>query len=147
MNCEIYSLLAIKYNFKSWGKGQLVRLISNEVNEIVHTSALMVCNQSTLAGNLRVAPGQTPDQDTFTVIFHRERSGPRTLKSLAAMKLGRIDPSFRSFKTTHLRIETLNGDALTVFGDGEILTRAPTLEFGIHPKRLKIYCDRNPSSS
>jgi len=147
MNCEIYSLLAIKHIFKSWGKGQLVRLISNEVNEIVHTSALMVCNQSTLAGNLRVAPGQTPDQDTFTVIFHRERSGPRTLKSLAAMKLGRIDPSFRSFKTTHLRIETLNGDALTVFGDGEILTRAPTLEFGIHPKRLKIYCDRNPSSS
>ncbi len=140
-NCEIYSLLATRTIFRNWGKGHLVRLISDEVNEVVHTSILMVCNQSTLAGNLRVAPGQSPDQETFTVMYQRNPCGSGTLKSLAKMKFGKIDPSFHSFKTKRLRIESLNGDALQAFGDGEILTSMPTLDFQIHPKRLKVFSE------
>jgi|GEM_PF-3247626 len=141
MNCEVYSLLALKHIVNTWGKGHLVRLISDEVTEVVHTSVLMVCNQSTLAGNLKVAPGQSPNSDEFTVIFHREPSGFRTLKALAQMKLGRLDSSFRSFKTKRLRIETLNGERISVFGDGEILTEDSSLEFGIFPKRLRVFSE------
>ncbi|MBU6153597.1 MAG: hypothetical protein KGP28_04780 [Bdellovibrionales bacterium] len=141
LNCEIYSLLATRAMIRNWGKGHLVRLISDEVNEVVHTSILMVCNQSTLAGNLRVAPGQTPDQDTFTVLYHRDPCGTSTLKALAKMKIGQLDSTFRSFRTSRLRIESLNGEPLQAFGDGEILTSRPTLDFGIHPKRLRIFSD------
>ena len=141
-NCEIYSLLATRTMMKNWGRGHLVRLVSEELNEVVHTSILMVCNQSTLAGNLRVAPMQTPEEDSFTVMFHKEPCGSGTLKSLAKMKFGRLDSGFRSFKTKKLRIESLNGEPLQAFGDGEILTTSSSLDFRVHPKKLKIFSDR-----
>ncbi len=141
-NCEIYSMLATKTIFQNWGRGHLVRLISEELNEVVHTSILMVCNQSTLAGNLKVAPDQTPHQEEFTVLFHRNPCGAGTLRSLARMKLGRMDSLFRSFKTKCLRIVSLNGEAIQAFGDGEILSSSPSLDFSIHPKKLRIFSER-----
>ncbi len=55
------------------------------------------------------------------------------------MKFGKIDSSFITYKTDGLRIESLNGAPITVFGDGEILTRSPVLEFRAYPKKLRMY--------
>ncbi len=96
-------------------------------------------NQSTLAGNLKVAPGQSKHTENFTVLIHPGVCGIKTVKGLGAMKFGRIDSSFVSYKTSQIRIESLNGAPLSVFGDGEILTRSPVLEFRAYPKKLKVF--------
>jgi diacylglycerol kinase family enzyme len=146
-NCEVYSFLAAKTIFQNWGKGVQARLISDEFNEVVHTSVLMVCNQATLAGNLRVAPTGIRNTGNFTVIFQRPPPGFTTLKALAKMKFGVLDSSFCSFQTKHLRVESLDGSPLPVFGDGEILETSPVLNFGIHPKKIRVFRDRVPSNS
>jgi diacylglycerol kinase family enzyme len=139
MNCEIYSALALKNIFKNWGKGLQVRITRDrEVNEMT-LSALMICNQSTLAGNLKVAPGQNKHSETFTVLIHPGVCGIKTVKGLGAMKFGRIDSSFIRYKTAQIKIESLNGEPISVFGDGEILTRSPVLEFRAYPKKLKVF--------
>lgn len=139
MNCEIYSALALKNIFKNWGKGYQVRITRDGVSEEMALSALMICNQSTLAGNLKVAPGQSKHTENFTVLIHPGVCGIKTVKGLGAMKFGRIDSSFVSYKTSEIRIESLNGAPLSVFGDGEILTRSPVLEFRAYPKKLKVF--------
>ena len=99
----------------------------------------MVCNQSTLAGNLKVAPDQTKDSDTFTVLIHPEVCGFSTLKGLAEIKLGKINDSFISFKTKSLQITHMSDESMEVFGDGEILTQGKTLNFTHYPRKLKIF--------
>jgi diacylglycerol kinase family enzyme len=139
MNCEIYSALALKNILKNWGKGLQVRITQNGLREEMTLSALMICNQENLAGNLKVAPGQNKHSDTFTVLIHPGACGMKTLRGLGSMKFGKIDSSFITYKTESIRIESLNGAPLTVFGDGEILTRSPVLEFRAFPKKLKVF--------
>lgn len=139
MNCEIYSALALKNIVKNWGKGLQVRITREGLSEELTLSALMICNQSTLAGNLKVAPGQNKHSDTFTVLIHPGVCGFKTLQGLGSMKFGKIDSSFITYKTDGLRIESMNGAPITVFGDGEILTRSPVLEFRSHPKKMRMY--------
>jgi diacylglycerol kinase family enzyme len=145
LSCEIYSLLAVKRIISSWGMGHRVRISSDEFSQTIETSVLMICNQSKLAGNLTVAPDQTPHSKTFTILHHQEKSGFSTLKSLLAMKLGRLNQSFKTFKTEKLVLESLNGEPLSVFGDGEILTSGTRLEFMRHPKKLRIFSEGSVS--
>jgi diacylglycerol kinase family enzyme len=139
MNCEIYSVLAAKQILQNWGKGLRLRIQGDHFDRVLTTSVVMICNQSTLAGNLKVAPGQVKNAEEFTVLLHPEACGFGTLKGLGEMKLGRINDSFISFKTRKLKIENLGGEPLPVFGDGEILTAGQSLEFKSYPKKLKIY--------
>ena len=139
VSCEIYSLLAVKQIISNWGKGHRVRIKGDQFERELTVSSVMVCNQSTLAGNLKVAPHQTKNCEDFTVLIHPEPCGFSTLKGLAGIKAGNIDRSFISFKTKFLEIEFLNDKANSVFGDGEILTTAKKLVFRRYPKKLKIY--------
>jgi diacylglycerol kinase family enzyme len=99
----------------------------------------MICNQSTLAGNLKVAPNQTNSDDEFTVLIHPEACGFSTLRGLAQLKSKNIAQSFIRFKTKNLLVETLDHQSLKVFGDGEILTESNKLEFKEFPKKLRIF--------
>ncbi len=139
MNCEIYSALALKNILKNWGRGLPVRITRDGLSEEMTLSSLMICNQANLAGNLKVAPGQNKHADSFTVLIHPGVCGFNTLRGLSSMKFGKIDSSFITYKTERIRIESLNGAPLTVFGDGEILTRSPVLEFRAYPKKLRVY--------
>ncbi len=139
MNCEIYSALALKHILKNWGKGLRVRVTREGLSEEMTLSALMICNQANLAGNLTVAPGQSKHSNTFTVLIHPGVCGMKTVRGLGSMKFGRIDSSFITYKTDHIRIESLSGAPITVFGDGEILTRSPVLEFRAFPKKLRVF--------
>ena len=139
MNCEIYSALALKNILKNWGKGLQVKITRDGRSEEMTLSSLMICNQENLAGNLKVAPGQSKHSDHFSVLIHPDVCGIRTLRGLGSMKFGKIDSSFITFKTSVIRIESMNGAPITVFGDGEILTRSPVLEFRAFPKKLRVY--------
>ena len=139
INCEIYSLLAVKQIIGNWGKGSRIRIRSDEFDRELTVSSLMVCNQSTLAGNLEVAPGQKNEDETFTVLIHPEPCGISTLKGLALLRQKSTDTPFIRFKTKTLEIESLDGESLKVFGDGEILTRSTRLTFKEYPKKLKIF--------
>lgn len=139
VSCEIYSLLAVKQIITHWGKGHRVRIKGDHFERELTVSSVMVCNQSTLAGNLKVAPDQTKNCEDFTVLIHPEPCGFSTLKGLAGLKAGNIDRSFISFKSKSLEIEFLDNQENSVFGDGEILTTAKKLIFRRYPKKLKIY--------
>jgi diacylglycerol kinase family enzyme len=139
LNCEIYSALAVKNIFSKWGKGHRVHIKADGFDEVLTVSSIMICNQSTLAGNLKVAPDQKKDSEDFTVLIHPEACGFATLKGLAEMKLGNINDSFISIKTKNLVIENLDGKSMNVFGDGEILTESTTLTFNQYPKKLNIF--------
>jgi diacylglycerol kinase family enzyme len=139
MNCEIYSVLAMKQILRGWGKGHRVRITHDGGTQELTLSSLMVCNQSTLAGNLKVAPEENKLGNSFTLLIHPGPCGVRTVKGLASMKRGKIDGTFIQLKSSSLRIESLDGLTLPVFGDGEILDRAQTLEFKVHSKRLRIF--------
>jgi diacylglycerol kinase family enzyme len=139
MNCEIYSLLAVKQILRQWGKGMKIRVQADDFNRELTISSLMICNQSTLAGNLEVAPGQNHDDDQFTVLIHPEACGFSTLQGLALLRKKSTNAPFIRFKTRSLKIESLDGHPLTVFGDGEILTSSSQLTFQEHPKKLKVF--------
>lgn len=139
VNCEIYSLLAIKQIFSNWGKGIKIRVKGDSFERDLVASSIMICNQSTLAGNLKVAPNQTNSDDEFTVLIHPEACGFSTLRGLAQLKSKSISQSFIRFKTKNLLLETLDHQSLKVFGDGEILTESNKLEFKEFPKKLRIF--------
>jgi diacylglycerol kinase family enzyme len=138
-SCEVYSLLALKQIASSWGKGHRIRIIADAFDRELTVSSVMICNQSTLAGNLNVAPEQSNQEDEFTVLIHPEPCGLSTLRGLIQLRLKNTNAPFIRFKTKRLEIQSLDGSPLKVFGDGEILTESSNLNFQEYPKKLRIF--------
>ena len=62
------------------------------------------------------------------------------------MKKGVFPEDFISFYTNEMRLTDVRGEPLTVFADGEVLTRSPVLDFKVLPAHLRVYRKKRDES-
>lgn len=136
---KVYTPLAVRTIAKNWGSERLLHIQSGFFNEKIKTSAVFVCNQSTLGTDMTVAPDKTNTDQRLKVLIIPRPSGIPMLRALKAMKEGQFPEDFISFYTNELRITDVLGEALSVFADGEVLTRSQVLDFKVLPQHLRIY--------
>lgn len=136
---KVYTPLSVRTILMNWGKDRLIHVQSGFIDEKINTSTIFICNQEKLGTELTVAHQKTNTDQQMKVLIIPRPGGPPMLKALQAMRSGSFPEDFISFYTNELKLTDVRGDELTVFGDGEVLTSARTLNFKVVPQHLKIY--------
>ena len=105
--------------------------------------AVLVNNQSTLAGSFIVAPETSNSDGKFNVSLFTHPTKKALLKALIEVSKGTLpksDPHYTSFETTHLEINNLKPDqTISFFGDGEVFSPSNRWEIRIEEKALTVY--------
>lgn len=121
-----------------------LEISSDQFNGQVEAAAVLINNQSTLAGTFQVAPFTKNDDGTFNVTILKYSSRLKFIQSIAALAVGYYpanDPDFITFETKSLNMKMTNkSKSLKFFGDGEIFDQdTQEWNISIEPKALKVY--------
>jgi len=120
-----------------------LKLKSPDFNDQVKAVAILVNNQSTLAGSFVVAPHTNNSDGKFNVSIFTHPTKQDLVKALLEVSRGQIpqeDPYFTSFETTHLEIENLSPDQnISFFGDGEVFPSTNRWDISIEKQALTVY--------
>lgn len=136
---QIYTFLSVEQIFLQNSYKQKVRVSGENYHGIHSTSAIFVCNQQKLGGDLWVAPHARNNDGFFDVLIIPYTSTKDILKVFTEIKRGRPAEGTINFTSSKITIESISGDPLCVFGDGETLTKASKLDFNLLSSALCVY--------
>ena len=139
---QIYTLLSVRTIVLNWGQSRTIHVEAGSFSEKIKTSAIFVCNQSRLGGDLTVGHGVSNNDQRLNVLVIPRASGLPMIQALLAMKKGVFPEDFICLSSNQVRLTDVRGEELSLFGDGETLVSAPTLDFQILPSRLRVYSSR-----
>ena len=105
--------------------------------------AVLVNNQSTLAGSFIVAPETHNDDGFFNVSLFTHPNKKDLIKALLELSKGNLpknDPHFKSYETSELEIINNNPEkVISFFGDGEVFSPSNRWEIKVESKALTVY--------
>lgn len=139
MRSQVYTLLGAKLVLLGSNYIHRLKVQSPGFSETLKTPAIFLCNQSYLAGNLKVAPSIDNNDRRFNVLIVNTCSKTRLLKAMMDVKNGSLPKGFYIFSTDHLTLTDLDNRKMMAFGDGETLTESTRLDIRIAPKRLAVF--------
>ncbi|MBC7690778.1 MAG: NAD(+)/NADH kinase [Methylotenera sp.] len=144
LRSQVYTALTLKTIFADSNSEKYIRIQAGSFDEKIKTSAVFICNQSTLGGDMKVAPhAKNSDQKLELLVIPRTSKFGliHALKKLKESKEkgNSFSKDFILFSTEKVMIQDLRGKTLSVFGDGEILSNSNRVEFKIMPAALNIY--------
>ncbi len=146
---QTYNLVLAYKTLTPRRKIRKIRLTSSEYTGVVETSLLMINNQATVAGNFLIAPETIHDDGRFNVTVLQHKASKQLISAVLRTRLKfppALDPQILSFETSQVRLESLDGEALDFYGDGEFLTCDRIIDITIKPKALLVYSDSFPCS-
>lgn len=114
------------------------------MHEVIRTHIFMVSNNSYDLGRVGIeAPRTTLTEGRLSVYWLPHTSRLRLTRMVARYMAGRVRqiPGFRSFRATHLRVQSSHV-ALKVGIDGELFTLATPLVITIVPRSLSVRVPR-----
>lgn len=135
---QIYTFLSVKTILLSQKYQHRVRVTwdSDVVEE--NASAIFVCNQGTLGGDICLSPKASNADGVLDVVLIPSKGRKALIESLISLKEKKIPEFVRSFQTKKLLIEDLDGREISFFGDGEILCSDKRLEVSVLPSKLNV---------
>ena len=139
---QVYTLLSVRTICMNWGQSRTVHVESGSFSEKIKTSAIFVCNQARLGGDLTVGHGVSNNDQRLNVLIIPRASGLSMMQALLALKKGVFPEDFICLSSNHVRLTDTRGEDLSVFGDGESLLDSSTLDFKILPSQLQVYSAR-----
>jgi diacylglycerol kinase family enzyme len=112
------------------------------VDPRVTTGLILINNQEYIGGKFRVAPGTRNDDGKFNVTIFTHENRFDLMKCTLMMLSGsypRNDKNLISFETDQLVLNSLDGEPLEFFGDGELFTPPSTvIDISIIPGALEV---------
>lgn len=138
LESQIYQALSVKTILWNGVGARHIHVRADSFDEKIRTAVVFVCNQAFLGSNLMVAPHTKNDDRKFHVLVVPKLNRLSMLRGMMEMRAGRLPENFIIFSTDSLRLKSLDGAPLMVFGDGETLTESHELEFKIRPKSLSV---------
>ena len=112
--------------------------------ELIRTHVFMVSNNSYDLGRTGIeAPRETLSGGALSVYWLTHTSRLRLTRYIARYLAGRVRtiPGFRSFRTSHLRVQTVHAH-LRLGIDGELFTLDAPLTVSIVPQSLSVRIPR-----
>ena len=138
MKSEMYGLMAA--NLIISGRSGVTRMIirADNFQRTLPVSSIFVANQSTLGGDIVVAPRAATNDGKFDVVVLSLGNRVELLRSMIGARLGQGFPGNHRFATRRLRVELLSNHPVSVFGDGELLVTSRIFDFEILPSALTM---------
>jgi diacylglycerol kinase (ATP) len=109
----------------------------SRVQRQARTPAVLIANQGTLAGLLRVSPASRPDDGVFEICVFRATTRTGLLSTLVRLLTGAPTPDIDVWPATAARI-TLDR-RLPFFGDGELLDDADQFDISVAPGAFSLF--------
>jgi diacylglycerol kinase (ATP) len=116
-----------------------MRVTGDGFCERLRTAAIFVANQSSLGGEITVAPSALINDTRLDVVVVRDTSRRGLVNVLQALRRGHTPPTVLRFTSCNLHIQDMDGRPIPAFGDGELLAESPHLTFSILPRALHVY--------
>jgi diacylglycerol kinase family enzyme len=139
LSSEAYGLMAAQIALTSTGYYEKVRLQARGIDIVLDSVLTLVCNQGSLGRDLSVAPNALNDDQLFEVVVLARMSKLKLINAIRNAKLGRAFFADHRFQAPELTITSLTERPLQVFGDGEPLFAARSLNFKIVPKAMRVF--------
>lgn len=119
-----------------------IRMDVQDQSYQVRTPLLLVNNQPEIAGSFKIAPRTKQSDGRFNVCVFLHQTLRELIKSIWAIRKG-MDPAqdrqVLSLEVESLKLENLNGENLSFFGDGELFSKSSQFQIEIIPNALKVY--------
>lgn len=137
---QTYSLLTLITLFTDKSYQRKIEVAWGDQRKDLLISSLLICNQTTLGGHIRVCRRAKPNDGLFEVVILASESTMDLVHSLLLTQNDYCMGANEIFSTSDLRLKSLDGKPLRVFGDGEILVSSEVLHFRVKSKGLLVYC-------
>lgn len=139
---NIYSFFIAQELLSMRFKTYDIFLDSKELTGNFKACAVLINNQSRLAGTFDVAPSTANDDGLFnvTILTHPNRN--KLISCIIKIALGQYphdDPHFISYETSSLKLVNNDDCHLDFFGDGEVFKSSKEFDISISKKALKVF--------
>lgn len=139
---SIYSMFLAKKLLNREIKSYKFKIQSAEFSETVLAPLVLVNNQPALGGDFNVAPNTCHTDGTVNITIFKHQNRLELIGCILKILNGNYpinDKNLVSFETTAAKIELLDDEAISFFGDGEILNQAKSWDIVCHPSFLSVF--------
>lgn len=116
-----------------------IKVTTNGQSSVYHSSGVFVCNQPQRFGRVVVAADARNDDGKLEVYILLDKRKRQIIKTLFDMQLGVVPPRVIQLTTSEVMLESVDGKALAIYGDGERLLQTNSASFKILPSAIQIY--------
>jgi diacylglycerol kinase family enzyme len=141
LGSHMYSILALKKVLFEHRKRRFhLRLTGTEGTIEVETSLLLCCNVGLIGKHLNISPRSLMYDGRFETYSVAEAGSKHSvLSSLLNARRGKGLKADNILTSHFLEIESLSGESLAFFGDGEVLLHAKKISLELMPKALNCF--------
>ncbi len=144
---NIYSLFLAKKMLSKEISSYKLKINSNEFNETLYTSLVLINNQPVLGGSFEVAPDTNHQDGKFNVTILKHSNRIELVNCLLKIMNGNYpkdDKNLISFETSDARIELLDASHnLSFFGDGEVFAPDNVWNIKCRPGFLNVFSPKD----
>lgn len=139
---SIYSMFLAKKFLSETIKSHIFKIESLEYSDTLTTPLILINNQPILANTFEVAPLTRHNDGTFNVTIFKHSNRIELVQCLIKILLGTVpteDPNLVTFETKEVKINLLDDNKLSFFGDGEVFQETNSWEIKMHPEYLSVF--------
>lgn len=139
---SIYSMFLAKKFLSETIKSHIFKIESLEYSDTLTTPLILINNQPILANTFEVAPLTRHNDGTFNVTIFKHSKRIELVQCLIKILLGTVpteDPNLVTFETKEVKINLLDDNKLSFFGDGEVFQETNSWEIKMHPEYLSVF--------
>ncbi|MDD4972931.1 MAG: diacylglycerol kinase family protein [Bacteriovorax sp.] len=143
---SVYSLFLAKKLLNREIKSYKFKVQSAEFSETLLSPLLLVNNQPALAGDFNVAPNTNHQDGTVNITVFKHQNRLELIQCILKILSGNYplnDKNLISFETTAVKIDLIDDDKISFFGDGEILNQSTSWDIKCHHQFLSVFSPKD----
>jgi len=143
---SVYSLFLAKKLLNKEIKSHKFNIHADNFSETVFSPLILINNQPALGGDFTVAPHTSHTDGTFNITIFKHQNRLELVQCILRILNGNYpvnDANLISFETSAAKIDLLDENAISFFGDGEILNQAQSWNIVCHPASLSVFSPKD----
>lgn len=143
---SVYSLFLAKKLLNLEIKSYKFKIQSEEFSDTVLSPLILVNNQPALAGDFIVAPNTNHQDGKVNITIFKHQNRLELIQCLVKILSGNYpvnDKNLISFETKNTKIELIDDQEISFFGDGEIFEQNTVWDIKCHPEFLSVFSPKD----
>jgi YegS/Rv2252/BmrU family lipid kinase len=143
---SVYSLFLAKKLLNKEIKSHKFKIQSNELSELVNSPLILINNQPVVGGSFEVAPHTSHQDGTFNITIFKHQNRLELVQCFLKILNGSFpadDKNIVSFESSEVKIDLIDEDKISFFGDGEILGHDTSWNIKCCPNFLSVFSPKD----
>lgn len=143
---SIYSIFLAKKLLNREIKSYKFKVQSAEYSETVLSPLILINNQPAVGGDFIVAPNTNHQDGKVNITIFKHQNRLELIQCIIKILNGNYplnDENIISFETTAAKIDLIDDEKISFFGDGEILNQDTSWNIKCHPNFLSVFSPKD----